>query len=111
MIVTFDGFKEKQKEVDEYKKSILKLIDEFITTDEYFKKNHTTMGVSQLLSPYKYSTDFFIDNQRRGDFVVDYCWGTFSKTDQIHFSGLEYKRLQDFMKEPELYRNNRKYNI
>lgn len=106
MIVTFDGFKEKQKEVEEYKKSILKLIDEFVTTDEDFKRNHT-MG-----KPYKYAIDFYIDYQRRGDFVVNYRWGEpFGRTDQIYFSDLEHQRLKEFMKEPELYRNKNKFNI
>ena len=107
MIVTFDGFNEKQKEVENYKKSILKLIDEFVTTDEDFKKNHINMG-----SPYKWAIDFYMDNQRRGDFVVDYRWGEpFGRTDQIYFSGLEHQRLKDFMKDPELYRSNKKFNI
>ena len=107
MIVTFDGFKEKKKEVEEYKKSICKLIDEFITTDVEFKKNHKINGT------YEYSYDFYDDNLRGGFFTVDYSSdiGVLSSSDQFVFSGLEYRRLKEFMKDPELYRNKNKFNI
>lgn len=106
MIVTFDGFKEKQKEVEDYRKSILKLIDDFINTDKDIIKNHI------IREPYKGSTDFFVNDQRGGRLQITYRWGEpFSKTDDIYLDGLESRKLQEFMKDPELYKNQNKFNI
>lgn len=105
MIISFDKFEEKQKELESYKKSILKLIDEFITTDAEFNNSRS------VDSRYRGSSDFFIDP--KWGFTVVYSYGDnyVYRTDHLNFNGLEYKRLQEFMKNPELYKNMKKYNI
>lgn len=40
MEVSFIGYNQKKKELEDYKKSICKVIDKFIMTDDEFKKNH-----------------------------------------------------------------------
>ena len=83
------------------------MIDEFVTTDAEFQKNHQVRGI------YKGSYDFYDDNLRGGYFTVDYSSdiGVLSRTDQLVFNGLEYKRLKEFMKDPKLYREKNKFNI
>lgn len=107
MIISFDKFEKKQKELKNYKKSILKLIDEFITnSDEDFQKKHNIIG-----RPYIGSFDFSI--HPKWGFNIKYNYGDhyIFRTDDIYLDGLEYKKLQEFMKDPELYKNTKKYNI
>jgi hypothetical protein len=103
MIVTFDEYSKKEKETNDYKVKILKVIDDFINTDTEFLKNHL------IREPYKGSTDFYFDDLRGGGFVVNFRdnWST----DTVEFTGNEYKRLLEFMKNPELYKTSKKYNL
>ena len=56
MIVSFEEYKKKESELSEYKNTILKLIDEFIQSDEEFRKNHPN-----IVGDYKYAIDFYED--------------------------------------------------
>lgn len=105
MIISFDKFEEKQKELESYKKSILKLIDEFITTDEDVKK------IRSISKPYIGAFDFFV--HPKWGFTIEYNYGSNYdiNTDNINLTDVEYKRLREFMKDPELYKNTKKYNI
>lgn len=103
MVVTFEEYNKKEKEAKEYKDKILKLIDDFIKIDEEFSENHI------IRTPYKGAIDFYFDNLRGGRFCVTYSvnWST----DILDFTGKEYKKLLEFMKNPDFYKNLKKYNL
>jgi mRNA-degrading endonuclease RelE of RelBE toxin-antitoxin system len=97
MLVTFEEYNKKEKEANDYKDKILKLIDAFIDSDKEFVEDHI------IRLPYKGATDFYFDNLRHGGFVVTYAvnWST----DTIEFTHKEYLRLLKFMENPDLYKS------
>ena len=106
-MLDFNGFKKKQQEVEEYKKSMLKIIDDFILYDEDFRMVHASLQLDR----YVKSTDFHF---KANTIIVEYFYfiqHTFNTVDHIEFLPDEYKRLEEFMKNPELYKNKKKYNL
>lgn len=105
MIVSFEEYKKKEKELSEYKNTILKLIDEFIQSDDEFRKNYYNR-----IGDYRYATDFYEDKLRdRGHRI--YYISRFGNTDDFVLTHKEYQRLLKFMEDPDLYRNAKKYNL
>lgn len=104
MIVSFEEYSKKEKELENYKKSICKLIDRFIDIDPEIRKNHS------IGKPYKGCFDFYVDNLRRGEFVIKYSYGNYG-SDEIALWPSEYKKLKDFMLNPDLYLDSKKYNL
>lgn len=104
-MISFSEFKKKQDEVDKYKNSILKLIDEFILLhkDEFIE-------LSKSMISYEKAYDFYNDNRRDNDFTINYYYGGY-RTNDIILSHKLYKELQNYMKDPDLYRNTKKYNL
>lgn len=108
MIVSFEEYENKKKEVNEYKSRILKLVNKFILSNEEFLKNHK-LSISGNGRIYSSSVDFYIDSQRSGNFVVKY-YNTLNGmgTDEVYFSHKEYLELIDFLKYED---SANKYNL
>lgn len=105
MIVSFDEYNKKEKELKDYKKSICEKINQFIEID--FIK-------TQIRQPFKGVYDFYFDKQKRGNFVIEYSYGENYRADDLEFTNKEYLRLIDFMKDTEEYKlkiNTDKYNL
>jgi len=104
MIVDFKGYNKKKIELSEYKDSVCKVIDDFIFHDSLFKKEH----YNSPLRDFNRSFDFYMHNRR---FVVQYYFGDDIHQHEITFTSDEYKRLEEFMKNPSLYKSTQDYNI
>jgi hypothetical protein len=110
MIVSFQGYNKKKKELDNYKKSIYQVIDNFILNDENFMKDHHYTPIRD----YKHSFDFYKD--QKDIFVVQYQYSkennpTFIRQHEVRLKPEEYERLKEFMKDPDLHININKYNL
>ena len=114
MIVSFDGFKKKEEEIKEYKKSICKVIDDFILNDKDFRDVHASYQLEHYINSY----DFYFLNDI---FVVRHIYETpignrwpnlnRNSSDNIEFLPNEYEDLKKFMKDPDFYKNTKKYNL
>jgi hypothetical protein len=103
MIVSFREYSKIDKTLKNYKKSILKVIDEYINYNDEFRKKHDIIG-------YLYSSDF---DYRNNSIVVTYRFEltNFEIPYKIYFTIAEYNDLKKFMKDPDLYKNTKKYNL
>ena len=106
MLTKFEEYKQEEKKLSDFKKSICKTIDDFINYDTDFQKNHDLKG-------YKYSFEFYFDSRHDKTFVVQYYKkGEYSGYQQeVHFTFREYNNLLKFMEDPELYKNAKNYNL
>lgn len=105
MIITFQGYKDKLEEAEKYKREILKLIDQFVEIEDVELLYKSKPG--DIFNCY----DFYIDSQRRGDFVIQYYFGQTPASRELHLTHDQYLKLQEFMKDPDLYKNSKKYNL
>lgn len=105
MEVSFQKYNNKKKELTDYKNSICKVIDQFIMNDDQFKKNHNNTPVRE----YDKSFNFY-ENQREY-FVVQFTYGKYFRYHEVEFDPDEFKRLLDFMKDPNLHINTNKFNL
>lgn len=107
MIVSFDKFKKKELEFKRVKKSILNLINDFINNDTEFLNNH------HVRQPYLGVSDFEFNKIKEDELLIVYRYGTapFIRNHEIVFFEDEYERLQQFMKDPDMYKKSQKYNI
>jgi len=110
MIVSFQGYNKKKKELGDYKKSVCQVIDDFILNDENFMKDHHNSPVRD----YKHSFDFYED--QKDMFVVQYQYSeehnpAFYRQHEVRLSYEECERLKEFMKDPGLHINTNKYNL
>lgn len=105
MIVSFVEFKNKEKELDEYKVAILKVIDEFIILNIDDLSNN-----NRYISDFNSAYDFYVDYQRNSDFVVKFIYKDY-RQHEIYFTNNQYKQLVEFMEDPELYKSTKQYNL
>lgn len=98
MINSFEDYSSTKKEILEYKKSAMKIIDDFVNL--YLKH----------IKKYKECTDFF--ETRDNKFIVSYI-NTYNDSNTITFDiGDEtYEKLINFLDNPQLYKNQKKFNI
>jgi len=109
MIVSFEEYEQKRKDVNIYHKKMCKVIDKFISSNDNFMKKHNIYAKGY---GYYGCTDFYIDSQKRNDFIVKYyCTSGGMGTDEIYFSHKEYLELLDYMKNIELYDDAKKFNL
>lgn len=109
MIVSFEEYEQKKKDVDEYNKKMRKTIDQFILSNKNFIENHKIK-----FDRYGYygCVDFYRDSQRQNDFVVKYYDTSGGMgTDEVHFSHKEYLELLDFFKNLDAHIDSKKYNL
>ena len=112
MIVNFEEYKNKQKELDEYKDSILKLIDEYVEFNNDFKERHNILN-------YIRATDFYFSQKDDRRFKIQFLFGNdpdltaglLQYNSEVSIMHSEYKDLQQFMEDPELYKATKKYNV
>ena len=108
MEVSFQGYNKKKKELVDYKKSVCKVIDQFIKNDEQFIKDHYNSPIRDFSNSF----DFYknIDNI----FIVRFNYGgtrDYLKPYEVSFTPEEYNRLISFMKDPNLHININKFNL
>jgi len=104
MEVSFQGYNKKKKELNDYKNSVCKVIDQFVMNDENFKKNHNNTPVRD----YNKSFNFY---NLREYFVVQFTYSKYFRQYKIEFEPAEFRRLLDFMKDPNLHINTNKFNL
>jgi len=108
MEVSFLGYNQKKKELADYKKSVCKVIDQFILNDKDFIKNH----INSPVKDYRVSFDFY--KNQRSYFVVQFNYGMedkYFRQYEVEFAPEEYVRLLEFMKDPDLHINTNKFNL
>jgi hypothetical protein len=110
MITQFDTYIEREKELGNFKKSILNLIDDFVNINPEFCKNH------QIPENYNKATDFYFSDP--DELVIKYVSGDGTNIDRLRRTHIllmrdkdEYNDLLKFMEEPELYKNMKNYNL
>jgi hypothetical protein len=98
MIQKFDEYLKAIDDVKNYKRSILKLIDEYV-------KIYLTH-----IKYYSSSVDFYFT--RDDKFIISYLSKSGdSNTITFDINNESYKNLIKFIDEPELYKNQNKYNL
>jgi len=95
MIVNFEEYNKKEKELEEYKKSLCKLIDDYILYNKLIDNE-----------AYKGCFDYFFD--QHGKFTIHYK-EMFYYSQQFVIDS--YMDLKKFVEDPELYKNTKKYNL
>lgn len=109
MIVSFEEYEQKKKDVNEYHKKMRKVIDQFILSNDNFRLKHK-IGSGRY--GYYGCVDFYKDSQRRNDFVVKYYNTSGGMgTDDVYFSHKEYLELLDFFKNIDIHIDSNKYNL
>lgn len=110
MIVSFSEFNKKEKELKEYKKSICKLIDQYINLN-YNLNNKTKFFSERSGKTY----DFYDEELRNLGFAIEFHYGNFyNLSDTIYLKNNEYNDLIKFMEDPEQYKlefKSKKYNL
>ena len=108
MIINFEEYNKREKEFKDYKKQIILIIDDFILNTDFIKNHNSKIGDPRL-SSYRNAENFFKSSRRT--LVVDYSNKNSAFGGRIEFTKEEEKRLKDFMKNPELYKDSQKYNL
>jgi len=103
-----ESYDEKRESLRMFKVKILKMIDDFISYDEDFKKKHHLDYYKAFDFSYtpdsdsiKLNVKYFTNDPRLKKAVLGL----------IVFSGKEYEDLEKFMENPEIYKNHKKYNL
>ena len=111
MIVSFDEFNNKKIELEEYKNSILKMIDEYIMFDGEFRKKYNILY-------YLKATDFYFSQKGNHRFTIQFLVGddpdlnkSYHYNSERSIMHSDYKNLQKFMEDPELYKATKNYNL
>ena len=108
MITQFDTYLERKKKLDDYKESILKLIDDFINLNPEFCKKH---GIPEN---YNKATDFYYPGDP-DHIAIIYVSGDgtnrLRRTHTLLVRNEEYHDILKFMEDPELYKNMKNYNL
>jgi hypothetical protein len=106
MIISFEEFKNKEIELNQYKDSILKMIDEYIIFNAEFRKKYNIDG-------YIKSTDFYFSQKSDRKFTIQFFLdpGQFRYQNERSIMHKDYEDLQKFMEDPELYKATKNYNI
>lgn len=105
MIKTFDEYINTQNDLIDYKKSVFKLIDDYILNDKEYGKRQNFLH-KRYINCY----DFFMTPT--DDFVVCYI-DKDDDTRKVYFKmdDEDYKNLLKFIDNPELYKNINKFNL
>lgn len=110
MITQFDKYLEKKKKLDDYKSSILKLVDDFININPEFCEKH------KIPDNYNKATGFYFSG-RQDEIAIVYVSGdgsqrlSISRTTTLLIRDEDYHDLLRFMEDPELYKNMKNYNL
>lgn len=104
-MISFDEFVKKSEELKKYKNSILKLIDEFIllNIDEF-------INLTRAFESFEKTYDFYTDKQLDNMFIICFYYNGY-RTYNVKISREIYLKLEEFIKNPSIYRNVNKYNI
>ena len=110
-----DDFEERTKKLYEFKKSILKLIDEYVLYNDKFRKSKKTILTDDAYNGAKDFNFFYRNNKKILNVVF---WSNakigghdMSGSGNFHFEPNELKDLEKFMENPDLYKAAKKYNI
>ena len=105
MIKTFDDYIKTQDDANNYKKSVLKLIDYYILNDDEYVKKH-----ENIVKTYERCFDFYFSNDNY--FVIKH----FDRNEDVNMiffkiNSVDYKNLLKFIDNPELYKDTKKFNL
>jgi hypothetical protein len=111
MIVSFDEYNKKRRDIADYKNKILEMIDEFVKINQSIKKK---IELRTHGGKYKNAFDFYHSQKNTHNFVIQFSYlSTYGSSiqNELTFNYQEYQDLLKFMEDPELYRAANKYNL
>jgi hypothetical protein len=111
MIVSFEEYNKKRRDIADYKKSILEMIDEFVKIHEGIKEK---IKIRTGGGKYDSAFDFYNSQKGENNFIVHFSYlSSYGSTiqNELRFTYKEYQDLLDFMRDPEIYRSAKKYNL
>ena len=107
IVYSFDEYYSKKYQLDRYHDNMMRVVDDYVNTNDEFRKNNGFQNSPSFIiksdSIYKnsfngggYNIDFKLKNHQNGTIKI---------TDD------EYLDLVEYMKDTELYKSTKKFNL
>ena len=106
-VYSFDEYYSMKNQLDRYLDNMMRVVDDYVNTNEEFRKNH---GFQNSPSFIITSDSIYKNSFKGGGYKIDfklknYQNGTMNITDE------EYNDLVEYMKDTELYKSTKKFNL
>lgn len=103
-VYSFGEYYSMKYRLDRYYDNMMKVVDDYVNTNDEFRKNHNYINII-IKSDSIYKNSF-----KGGGYKIDfklknYQKGTLSITDE------EYDDIVEYMKDTELYKSTKKFNL
>jgi len=107
-VYSFDEYYGKKYQVDRYYDNMMRVVDDYVNTNDEFRKNHKVQN-----SPYFVikSDSIHKSSLKPGGYNINYTLKKNYQKGTINITDEEYNDLVEYMKDTELYKSTKKFNL
>jgi len=106
-VYSFGEYYSKKIQLDRYYDNMMRVVDDYVNTNDEFRKNHGFQNSPDFIIK---SDSIYKSSLKPGGYKIsfalkNYQKGTISITDE------EYNDIVEYMKDTELYKSTKKFNL